>query len=451
MNDSLTPPKRGPRPATIALAVVLALLAGAAGFVGVGSVLQRRSVPQFVGSLFVEQPQEHFHKDHLAVLLVGLDYNYTASDIEFSGAARTDSIKAIELNFPTASNPKGSIAMISVPRDMDVVLPNGREDRINSAYTTGGIAESKQVVANFLGIPVFDRYITLRIDAAKSLVDAIGGIDVVPAKTMNYDDSWGHLHIHFTGGKKVHMNGEQAVSYSRFRHDECGDPCRIQRQDQVLKITIAKLKNDRFNDLMHMGALIDVLRKNVDTDLTDREALSIANAFSQVDLKNVAMAQVPYTTDKQLACCGNVIVADDAAKTALVKRLLTPPIAPSVPAGPAAVAEIAPSSIHVEVENGSGATGAAARIATKLRSKGFTVGAIGDADRFDYPTTQIRVHATARALDGERVRSSLGVASAVVSPLPASSALGAATPPADVTVIVGRDYSARATEASAVR
>ena len=66
---------------------------------------------------------------------------------------------------------------------------------------------------------------------------------------MNYDDNWGHLHIHFMGGKKYHMNGEQAVSYMRFRHDACSDPCRIKRQQQVVRIMIAKLKNDKFNDV----------------------------------------------------------------------------------------------------------------------------------------------------------------------------------------------------------
>ena len=48
------------------------------------------------------------------------------------------------------------------------------------------------------------------------------------------------------------MNGEQAVSYSRFRHDACSDPCRIKRQQQVVRIMIAKLKNDKFNDLLRV-------------------------------------------------------------------------------------------------------------------------------------------------------------------------------------------------------
>ena len=39
--------------------------------------------------------------------------------------------------------------------------------------------EAKQVIAKFLGIPGFDRYVVLRIDATKDLINAIGGVDVV--------------------------------------------------------------------------------------------------------------------------------------------------------------------------------------------------------------------------------------------------------------------------------
>ena len=144
----------------------------------------------------------------------------------------------------------------------------------------GGPHAAERAVAKFLGLPGFDRYVVLRVDATKSLVDAIGGIDVPVAQAMNYDDSWGHLHIHFTPGMH-HMNGDQAVSYSRFRHDACSDPCRIQRQQQVLRITIAKLKGDKFNDLTHIHSLIDVVNRNVETDLDTTEKLSLAQAYSR--------------------------------------------------------------------------------------------------------------------------------------------------------------------------
>ncbi|MFY9778969.1 MAG: LCP family protein [Candidatus Baltobacteraceae bacterium] len=441
--------------------VVLGLIVGViAGAVVTQAIVQHRSPSDVVASdvapFIIEPPQEHFHKDRIALLVLGIDYNYNDKDEEYSAGARSDTIMALSLNFPTQQNPQGSISILSVPRDTDVVLPSGHEDKINAAYADGGdnpyddSRYSEKIVADFLGIPRFDRFITLRINATKELIDAIGGIDVVPDETMNYDDSWGHLHIHFTGGKLYHMNGEQAVSYSRFRHDACSDPCRIKRQQQVIRIVAAKLKNDKFNDLLHVNQLIAVVRRNTYTDISDREALSMAMAFQHLDLAKLKTEQVPYVADKELACCGDVLIADDTAKDTLVKKLFLDPIAPSVPPDARAVAAVLPSSVHVDVRNGSGVPGMGAKMAVALRGLGFQVDSVGNADSFGYDTTEIHVHSASTPLAGERVRQALALKSAVVQPDDPSS--GASPPASDVTVIVGHDFSVPPQhEASAVK
>jgi LCP family protein required for cell wall assembly len=428
---------------TIALTLALGVIAGA---IAVQSVVEHNNMlATVIGDLPVMSPQSQFHKDRVAILLLGIDYDYNNLDEEYSADSRTDTIKAVAVNLPTAANPNGSISILSVPRDTDVILPSGHENKINAAYggyhgnSSAAAHNSEKVVASFLGIPGFDRYITLRIDATKSLIDAIGGIDVVPDETMNYDDNWGHLHIHFIGGKKYHMNGEQAVSYSRFRHDACSDPCRIRRQDQVIKIVVAKLKNDKFNDLLHINQLIDVVRGNVYTDLSQQEMLSLAWSMQQVDLSKIDTQQVPYLTDKDLSCCGDVLIADDAAKKTLVQKMFLSGL-PSAPADPAAVAKVDPARIHVEVRNGSGVKGEGARAAAQLRKIGFLIAGVGNADTFNYDATEIHVHSAATPLAGERVRAALAIKTATVQPDPAANP----SPGSDVTVIVGRDYAAAA-------
>lgn len=90
---------------------------------------------------------------------------------------------------------------LSVPRDMIATLPNGQKAKINQAQSDGGIAESKSVIADWLGIAPFDRYVVMRIDTSKDVINAIGGIDVVvknsdalrgmgPNGPVNYDDNW---------------------------------------------------------------------------------------------------------------------------------------------------------------------------------------------------------------------------------------------------------------------
>jgi LCP family protein required for cell wall assembly len=422
--------------------------------VGVLSAVQHRSPTDLLASLMIEAPQDHFHKDRIAVALFGIDYNYDSKDQPYSAGARTDTIMALALNFPTKANPRGSVNILSVPRDMDYTFPSGHEDRINAAYSYGkdavdGAHRSEAAVASFLGIPKFDRFIVLRINAAKELVDAIGGIDVVPDTTMSYDDTWGHLHIHFKKGVKYHMSGDQAVSYSRFRHDECSDPCRIKRQQQVMRLVVKKLSDDKLNDVLHINQLIGVVRRNVVTDVSDREGLSVANAMRDVDLKSVRTDQVPYVGDKELACCGDVILPDDAKKVALVKRFFIDPQVPQVVPGVRAVAAVPKSSIHIEVLNGSGVRGIARKLADQLRKQGFVVDKVGDAKDSDHEATEVHVFSTT-PVAGEIVLAALPIKTAVVVPESYLGTPAASGTVSDVTIIVGRDFAPQR-EASAVK
>lgn len=425
-----------------AILCALVLFCGASGFfayrVHERMTLNHQDLAHATLGLFVPDPLDVFRKDRLYVLVLGIDYNYNAKDEEYSAGARSDTIMVAALDLADRT-----VNVVSVPRDMLVTLPSGRQAKINEAYADGGEPLSDTVVGEFLGLPpiaqgrYFDRFLVLKINATKELIDAIGGIDVPVKERMSYDDNWGHLHIHFTPGLH-HMNGDQAVSYSRFRHDACGDPCRIARQQQVLQITLAKLKNDKLNDLAHIGQLIGVVNRNVITNLTDDEKRSLAWAFSGVDLKTIKMAQIPYTGDREMGGdLGDVLIPDDAQKAAVVASLLTGPMGPAPTPAAADLAAIAPSSVKIDVENGSGRAGAGAKVAASLRALGYVVSAVGNAPTFGYETTEIHAHSKVAGV-GELVRQALALPSAQVT----GEAVGALPAATDVTVIVGRDYAA---------
>ncbi len=390
-------------------------------------------------SLFVADPLDVFRKDRLYVLVMGIDYNYDDRDQPFSKGARSDTIMVGALDLISRS-----VNVLSVPRDTLVTFPSGHQDKINAAYAIGGEKLADQVIGSFLGLPAispdhyFDRYIILKINATKELIDAIGGIDVPVDEQMDYDDDWGHLHIHFKPGL-THMNGEQAVSYSRFRHDACSDPCRIKRQQQVLQITIAKLRNDKFNDLAHVGELIGVLNRNVVTDLSDDEKRSLAMAFSGIDTKTMQMAQVPNLGDRDMGGdLGDVLIPDDEKKAEMVAKLLTGPMGPQPTPAPDQIAAIAPSTVRIEVRNGSGRQGVGAKMAAMLRAKGFVVASVGNADSFGYDTTEIHAHSKIAGA-GDKVKAAIALPNAPVmsdTATPQASASGT-----DVTVIVGRDFA----------
>jgi LCP family protein required for cell wall assembly len=433
-----------------ALVVVLGVLAAAVGFFGLrGGERQAASeavvkaperVAQAVETFFVPDPQKLFGKDHVRILLVGLDYDYDDKDQESSKQSRSDIIMAIDLNLR-----EHRVAELSIPRDMAATMPDGSQAKINAAQSFGGIRESQTVVANWLGIPAFDRYVVLRIDTAKDLVNAIGGVDIAvknsaalmgsgPNGPIDYDDHWGHLSIHFKPGPQ-HLDGENAVAYARFRHDWCSDPCRILRQQQLIHAVVDKLERDKFNTLTHIQALLAVVRNDVETNISPREQLSTSIAFAHLAAKDIRTAQVPYTSTITLGDYGDTLVADEAAKKKLVDTMLR---APSDNEKTGLAAAPAPADIRIRVENGTHVPGLAARIAADLQRRGFVISEIADADSHDVAATEIHGrNDSAPAL--EIVRQALG------SALPATAALADApstTAPGTVIVILGADIAA---------
>ncbi|HXP93727.1 MAG TPA: LytR C-terminal domain-containing protein, partial [Candidatus Binatia bacterium] len=216
----------------------------------------------------------------------------------------------------------------------------------------------------------------------------------------------------------------------------CSDPCRIMRQQQVTRAIIDTLEHNQLNTLTHIQSLLAVMRKDIETDFTPQEELSLATDFSSINLASIKTEQIPYVADKDLPLAGNVIIPDDKAKAQLVARLFGPEATPAaVPSG--ALAAIAPNSVHVTVENGSGEHGLASKVAQALQSHGFVVDAVRDADSFGYETTEIHARPD-RPFVGDKVRSELGFPAAALK----IDTAALTTTPSDVTVIVGRDYPA---------
>ena len=421
---------------TVAGLLVVGFIAIVAGF----SVAFHRSPFQIVQGQFAPTPQELFHKDRILVLVEGLDYDYNDKDEEYSGQSRSDVIKAVDLDFRT-----NNVYVLSIPRDMDAVLPNGTESKINQAQADGGVREAQAVISKWLGIPGFDRYVLLRINTTKDVINAIGGIDINPMNSdalthtgpngpIDYDDTWGHLHIHFKPGMQ-HMNGDQAVSYARFRHDWCSDPCRIMRQNQVMQAALNKIKSDKFNTLVHLNDILGVFGKDVQTNLTRDEELALATEFSHMPKNGLHTdtAGMPYVATKELPYAGEVLVPDDAKLQEQVDRMLLNPPVPTASPAPGQLAAIAPASVRVDVENATGISGIARRVASMLRKQGFTIGVIGNAPTSDMHT-RLHQHSNV-AFAGLKVREALGKQAQNLEVVDD----GAPNAQSDVTIVVGQD------------
>jgi polyisoprenyl-teichoic acid--peptidoglycan teichoic acid transferase len=407
--------------------------------VGLGLTIFRQSPPvatvvTAVEQYFVPDPAKLFGKDQLSVLVIGLDYDYDNLDQETSKTSRSDIIMALNVDFKNHR-----LNEVSVPRDMVATLPNGTRAKINQAQSDGGIKESKAVIADWLGIPPFDRYVVMRINTSKDVINAVGGIDVTvknsdalkgmgPNGPIDYDDTWGHLHIHLKPGLQ-HLNGERAVGYARFRHDWCSDPCRIMRQQQIVRAIVDRITHNQLNTLTHAKALLDVVHKDIETDFTAQEELSSVIALAHLTPRDIHTAQVPYIANIILPDYGDSLVPDEAGREKLVAAMLRTP-STGIAAHVSNVADV-----RIRVENGTTVAGLAARVAGDLRRKGFNVSEIRNAPTTDFAVTRIESSAAAAAVS-QLVRKELGPKATIVTV--SSPRLGEQNAP-DVTIVLGRD------------
>lgn len=436
---------RGSRWRVVGLCLGIVLI-GFASFIAGFSIVKHVSPLQVLTAPFIPTPQRMFGKGNILVLAVGLDYDYTNNDMPFSKSSRTDVIKAINLDFDHKK-----IYVLSIPRDSEATLSSGRVAKINEAQSEGGIKETQQVVSNFLGAPGFDRYVILRINSMRQIIDAIGGVDVdvktadclmhgdCKGGSLDYDDTWGHLSIHLKPGVQ-HLNGSRAVGYGRFRHDWCSDPCRIMRQDQVVRAMIDKIKNDKINTLLHATALIDIVHRSVTTNMSEGEMFAIANYFMDIKQADIHQAQVPYLDDVLLGD-EDVLVPDQIAKAKLVHTMLLAPPVPQPSPSLFTLAQIAPASLRVDVENASGIAGAARRFADALHRQGFTIGQVSSSSRSDLAITEIHEHSRV-SFAGEKVRSTMP---ALLQNASVVTDTTSGSPASDVTILVGRDVGQAST------
>ena len=180
--------------------------------------------------------------DRLNVLLLGIDYNHDDKGIIYTKGARSDTMMVVSL-----SRDAKFLNVVSIPRDTRVYIGEGYGyEKINSAYSYGGVEQAKKTASEFLGVPI-QHHVVVKVSGAKDLIDALGGLAIDVEKDMDWDDNWGNLHIHLKKGPQL-LNGEQAVGYARFRMDEEGDRGRIRRQQQVIRVLGNKVEGTR-NDL----------------------------------------------------------------------------------------------------------------------------------------------------------------------------------------------------------
>ena len=269
--------KKGKKALKIFIAVVAVILASVIGvFSYVSSVVE-----SIVGEFNEAEEIEHIddvdslvREDHVRnILLIG-------ADADNGGTSRSDSIMILSINKET-----GRITVCSILRDTHVDIPGECEAKINAAYSWGGANLLVQTIEQNFGIYI-DDYVSVDFEMFVELVDALGGIEVdVTEEEANYINN-----VHKYGkeekpdevpsGKGVHLDGYQALWYSRIRKLGNGDWDRTERQRKVIGAIIEEMKNKAEDG--EFGEIIEIMQDvapYITTTISTSDFWSIATSL----------------------------------------------------------------------------------------------------------------------------------------------------------------------------
>ncbi|CCJ33424.1 LCP family protein [Caloramator australicus] len=177
------------------------------------------------------------YNEPVNVLVLGVD----AGDYKNRKSSHTRSDTIMLVNYDPNEN---KAFILSIPRDTRVKI-NGDYCKINSAHSIGGAELTIKTIENFLNVHI-DYYVEIDYEGFRRAIDAIGGVDVVIPRDMHYKSY--DLDINFKKGEKVHLNGELAEKFIRWRKNNdgtgyaTGDLGRISTQQEFLKLILMKLK-----------------------------------------------------------------------------------------------------------------------------------------------------------------------------------------------------------------
>lgn len=265
------------------LAVFLILLA----IVGVLVWFVYRDIRNTTDDMYAEIDQEQHESrnapvnvdsgdDPFSVLVLGVDQGEFGRDAQ----GRSDTLMLMTVNPNTEE-----LSIVSVPRDTYTeIVGRGTMDKINHAYAFGGVSMTINTVQNLFDVPV-DYYVSVNMAAMQQIIDAVGGIDVVPPFSFNYEG------YSFVGGQSTRLDGSQALAYSRMRYDDPnGDYGRQERQREVMEATIRRVAS--FDSVTNYRNILQTLGSNAQTNMTFDDMYdmfnnyrSAANTIDQIQLR----------------------------------------------------------------------------------------------------------------------------------------------------------------------
>ncbi|WGL51885.1 LCP family protein [Nocardioides sp. BP30] len=261
-------------------------------------------------------------KKPLNILVMGSDSrDCSGCDVDglTKGGQRSDTTILIHL-----SADRKRAYGISIPRDSIVdrpacktssgsVSPAATAQMWNAAFSVGGPACTISQIQNLTGIKI-DHFVVVNFEGFKSMVDAIGGVNVCIPNT--WDDRAHGIYLK-AGTRKI--SGNQALQYVRIRHvpgTDGTDLGRIKRQQAFVGSMVnAVLSSNTLTNPVKVVKFLDAATKSltVDPGLKNLSKIAgLATEFKGIGMNKIKFVTVPWAYST--AYPGRVVWRPEAAQ-----------------------------------------------------------------------------------------------------------------------------------------
>jgi LCP family protein required for cell wall assembly len=297
-------------------------------------------------------------------------------------------------------------SLVSIPRDMWVMMPSGSKMKLNAAYETGkykylgkidnsntnsnavkaGFTTADQTIEDITGIAIHYN-VLVDFQAFRKAIDTVGGVDVnVPEQLYDPTMAWeNNRNPVLAKAGLQHFDGVHALIYVRSR-ETSSDFARSERQ----RATLLSLKDKvttlgTLSNPLKISQLMSAFGNNVHTDLSLADTTSLYRIFKDINntkVASVGLADAPnnyITTDN---VNGQSVVRPKAGffdYTAIRSYLRG-----ALPDG-----YIKKENSNITILNGTARVGLASEKSDALKSFGYNVGTVANAPTQTYDTTVI--------------------------------------------------------------
>lgn len=211
------------------------------------------------------------------------------------------------------------ITLISIPRDLFI---NGR--KLSEYLSWYGIDVLKEKIEEVSGLKIH-KYFAINFQAFENIINALGGIDVYVEKDIydeKYPDGAGGYTLYAVKAGSYHMNGAEALKYSRSRHST-SDFDRAKRQQKILKAVQERVINfDFLKNSDGFRTIYGGVFNMVETDISLASAIEYLARFQNFAIFGDNVISTADFLNSSLTVSGQYILLPKSGNFAKIQKYI---------------------------------------------------------------------------------------------------------------------------------